>query len=146
LYSHFYDLGSNIQVKKRYVYTTAADLSVLTPAQTVPYAYGDANWKDKLTAYDGNAITYDAIGNPLTYNGWTFTWKAGRMLHSAVLGGTSAVNAQFTYDHNGLRVKKTVNGVDTFYTMNGKQITHIRIGANNASGTDATQMHFFYDA
>lgn len=27
----------------------------------------DANWKDKLTSYDGKTITYDAIGNPLSY-------------------------------------------------------------------------------
>ena len=39
------------------------------------YTYGDANWKDKLTAYDGKPITYDAIGNPLTYDGYTFTWQ-----------------------------------------------------------------------
>ena len=48
------------------------------------------------------------------------------MLHSMVRGGENPVNAQFTYDHTGLRVKKTVNGVDTLYTLNGKKITHIR--------------------
>ena len=40
------------------------------------YIYGDANWKDLLTAFDGQSITYDEIGNPLSYyNGtrWTFT-------------------------------------------------------------------------
>ena len=132
--------------KKRYAYTVEADMSALTPAQTVPYAYGDANWKDKLTAYDSKAITYDAIGNPLMYDGWTYTWKAGRMLHSMVRGGENAVNAQFTYDHTGLRVKKTVNGVDTLYTLNGKKITHVRKGTNGANGADAVQMHFFYDA
>ena len=82
--------------------------------RTYTYTYGDANWKDKLTAYNGKAITYDAIGNPLTYDGWTYTWKAGRMLHSLVKSGT---NAQFAYDHNGQRVKKTVNGVVTEYTL-----------------------------
>jgi hypothetical protein len=75
----------------------------LVPEKTIPYAYGDSNWKDKLTAYDGKAITYDEIGNPLTHDGWTYTWKAGRMLHSMDNG---SVNAEFTYDHTGLRVKK----------------------------------------
>ena len=121
--------------KKRYAYTTAADLSALTPAQTVPYAYGDAGWKDKLTSFDGKPITHDTIGNPLTYDGWAYTWKAGRMLHSMARGGENPVTAQFTYDHTGLRVKKSVNGVDTLYTLNGKKITHIRKGD--------TQMHFF---
>lgn len=38
----------------------------------------------------------------------------GRMLHSMVREGGEgeAVHAQFTYDHTGLRVKKSVNGVD----------------------------------
>ena len=101
----------------------------------MPYVYGDSNWKDKLTSFDGKAITYDAIGNPLTYDGWTFTWKAGRMLHSMVKTGTTV---QFTYDHNGMRTKKVVNGVATEYTLNGKNIVHLK------KGTD--EMHFFYDA
>ena len=145
-WTYAYDQGGNILEKKRYAYTMETDLSVHTPAQTIPYAYDDAGWKDKLTAYDGKAITHDAIGNPLTYDGWAYTWKAGRMLHSMARGGEDAVNAQFTYDHTGLRVKKTVNGVDTLYMLNGRKITHIRKGADGASGADAVQMHFFYDA
>ena len=35
------------------------------------YTYGDDDWKDKLTAYDGQAITYDAQGNPVSYLGHT---------------------------------------------------------------------------
>ena len=34
------------------------------------YTYGDADWKDKLTAFNGKNITYDAIGNPLKDNTW----------------------------------------------------------------------------
>ena len=49
------------------------------PTNTVSYVYGDSNWKDKLTSFDGKTITYDEIGNPLTYDGWTFTWKARRL-------------------------------------------------------------------
>lgn len=134
-WTYRYDQGGNLLEKKRYAYTTAAELSGLAPEQTLAYAYGDANWKDKLTAYNGKPISYDAIGNPLGYDGWTYTWKAGRMLHSMVKAGTSA---QFTNDHSGLRVQKTVNGVKTLYTLNGKSITHLRKGN--------TQMHFFYDA
>ena len=55
-------------------------------------------------------------------------------------------NAQFTYDHTGLRVKKRANGVDTLYTLNGKKITHIRKGTENATGADTLQMHFVCDA
>ncbi len=38
------------------------------------YTYGDANWKDLLTAFDGHSITYDGGGNPLSYyNGRAYT-------------------------------------------------------------------------
>lgn len=32
------------------------------PQETIPYAYGDVNRKDKLTAYNGMAIAYDEMG------------------------------------------------------------------------------------
>ncbi len=31
------------------------------------YTYGDAEWHDLLTAFNCESITYDAIGNPITY-------------------------------------------------------------------------------
>ncbi len=40
----------------------------------------DNNWKDKLTAYDGQTITYDAIGNPLNDGRRRYEWQAGRQL------------------------------------------------------------------
>ena len=126
-----YDCGGNILFYREYAYTTG-ELGAAT--KTVGYTYGDSNWKDKVTAIDGKAITYDAIGNPLTYDGWTFSWKAGRLLTSMV---NATINAQFTYDHNGLRVKKVVNGITTDYTLNGKLITHMTCGDN--------ELHFFYD-
>ena len=49
------------------------------------YTYGDSEWKDLLTAYDGESITYDTIGNPTSYyngNRWTFGWENGRQLTS----------------------------------------------------------------
>lgn len=127
-----YDCGGNMTSYSEYAYATD---TLGTATQTVSYVYGDTNWKDKVTAIGGKAITYDAIGNPLTYDGWTFTWKAGRILASMVKTGT---NAQFTYDHNGMRIRKVVNGVTTSYTLNGKNIVHMTRGSND--------LHFFYDA
>lgn len=51
----------------------------------IPYSYGsdDANccgWKDLLTAYNGKAITYDANGNPINYQGIAAVWEKGRQL------------------------------------------------------------------
>ncbi len=46
------------------------------------YTYGDAVWKDMLTAYNGQAIEYDAQGNPTSDLGHTLTWEKGRQLKS----------------------------------------------------------------
>ena len=73
---------------------------------------------DLLTSYNGSVITYDAIGNPLSYRGKTFTWE-GRRLVSAV---NSSKTITFEYNDEGIRTSKTVNGVTTSYYLNGSQI------------------------
>ena len=129
-WKYTYDLGGNILKKERFAY---ADTT--TPLETVTYTYGDANWRDKLTAVNGNAIAYDAIGNPLSDGTWTYTWQNGRQLQKMQKAG---VTAEFVYNADGLRVQKTVNGVVTKYTLHGKNVVHM------TSGTD--ELHFFYDA
>lgn len=67
-----------------------------------------------MLSYDGGStITYDAIGNPLTYNGYTFTWQKGRQLASASGNGKAIT---YKYGADGLRTEKTVDGVTTQYT------------------------------
>ena len=129
-WKYTYDLGGNILKKERFVYNDTT-----TPLETVTYEYGDANWRDKLTAVNGNAIRYDAIGNPLSDGTWTYTWQNGRQLQKMQKSG---VTAEFVYNADGLRVQKTVNGVATKYTLHGKNVVHM------TSGTD--ELHFFYDA
>ena len=129
-WKYTYDLGGNILKKERFVYNDTTN-----PLETVTYTYGDANWRDKLTAVNGNAIAYDAIGNPLNDGTWTYTWQNGRQLQKMQKSG---VTAEFVYNADGLRVQKTVNGVATKYTLHGKNVVHM------TSGTD--ELHFFYDA
>ena len=129
-WKYTYDLGGNILKKERFAY---ADTT--TPLETVTYEYGDANWRDKLTAVNGSTIRYDAIGNPLNDGTWTYTWQNGRQLQKMQKSG---VTAEFVYNADGLRVQKTVNGVATKYTLHGKNVVHM------TSGTD--ELHFFYDA
>ena len=129
-WKYTYDLGGNILKKERFAY---ADTT--TPLETVTYTYGDANWRDKLTAVNGSTICYDAIGNPLNDGTWTYTWQNGRQLQKMQKAG---VTVEFVYNADGLRVQKTVNGVATKYTLHGKNIVHM------TSGTD--ELHFFYDA
>ena len=129
-WKYTYDLGGNILKKERFAYADTTN-----PLETVTYTYGDANWRDKLTAVNGNAIPYDAIGNPLHDGTWTYTWQNGRQLQKMQKSG---VTAEFVYNADGLRVQKTVNGVATKYTLHGKNVVHM------TSGTD--ELHVFYDA
>ena len=111
--TYTYDQGGNLTGKKEYAYTTG---ELGTVKKTVPYSYGDSNWKDKLTSYDGKAITYDAIGNPLTYDGYTYTWQKGRQLKSISGNGQSL---SFQYNADGLRTKKTAGSKATEYLYAG---------------------------
>ena len=129
-WKYTYDLGGNILKKERCAY---ADTT--TPLETVTYTYGDANWRDKLTAVNGSTICYDAIGNPLNDGTWTYTWQNGRQLQKMQKAG---VTVEFVYNADGLRVQKTVNGVATKYTLHGKNVVHMTSGAD--------ELHFFYDA
>ena len=87
------------------------------------YTYGDTVWKDRLTAYDGQAIVYDAQGNPTSYLGHTLTWEKGRQLKSFD-------GIQYTYNASGIRTSKTVNGVTHTYTMDGTKILKEAWGGN----------------
>ena len=73
--------------KKRYAYTEATDLTGLSFTMTsygyeedvVDVMYTVNNWNDLLTSYNGNPITYDEIGNPDFYNGYTLEWEGRRL-------------------------------------------------------------------
>ena len=70
--AYTYDNGGNILTVNEYA-LTSGELDGLTATNTYNYLYGDSNWKDKLTSYNGHTIAYDTIGNPTTYyNGTTF--------------------------------------------------------------------------
>ena len=122
-----YDLGGNLTSVKEYACLAGLPLPA-TPNATYSYTYGDNNWKDKLTAYNGNTITYDAIGNPLSYyNGYSFTWTQGRRLASAS-NGTNTIS--YAYNSNGIRIKKTVNNIVTNYTLDGTKVIQETTGSD----------------
>ena len=89
------------------------------------YGYDDSNWGDKLTSYNGETITYDEIGNPLSYrDGMEMSWLNGRKLTTLQSGNDSI---SYKYDSNGVRTSKTVNGVEyTYEYLNGKLMHEIR--------------------
>ena len=67
--TYVYDANGNIVSKTPYTNVTSSDLSTATQGMAIVYGYGDSNWSDKLTSYDGQTISYDASGNPTSYRG-----------------------------------------------------------------------------
>ena len=61
--------NNNIVSKTPYTNVTSSDLSTATQGTAIVYGYGDGNWSDKLTSYDGQTISYDASGNSISYKG-----------------------------------------------------------------------------
>ena len=49
----------------------------IAPTKTITYGYSEGSWHDLLTSYNGQAITYDAIGNPTTYRGYYYDTETG---------------------------------------------------------------------
>ena len=62
------------------------------PLGTQTYAYNDSVWGDLLTSFNNQSITYDTIGNPLSYRGWTMDWEAGRQLAGMTKGTPTLKN------------------------------------------------------
>lgn len=143
-----YDQGGNIQIKAAYAYTLGAVGAVV---KTDTFSYGDANWKDKLTTFNGGSISYDEIGNPLNNGTWNYSWVDGRRLRAVYKGEYNQPGHDeilFDYNEDGLRTKKTRLHYDessgslvyasTEYILHGKNIVHMTSNGHT--------MHFFYDA
>ena len=128
--SYTYDSRGNILSKNK-VYD-----DVNTPAETTSFTYGNNAWQDELTAVNGTSLTYDANGNVLSYGTKTFTWKNGRVLSNITDSGTNT-SISYSYDENGIRLSKTVNGTTTWYTVKDGVILSQTTGGNT--------MFFQYD-
>lgn len=116
-FAYTYDDAGNIKSKKVCNLTTGA------VARNNDYYYSSSAWGDRLTAFGGTGqITYDAIGNPLTYNNGTtyhFTWE-GRNLTRVY---TSGYATHFIYNSDGIRTARySDNGSRTEFILNGSQI------------------------
>ena len=103
-----------------YTYDTAGNLLTVsqkkgnTTTLLQTYTYGDAQWHDLLTAVNGQAIPYDASGNPLSYGGWSFGWQNGRQLKTASKTSDGKTETlEYAYDADGIRTSKTYT-VETF--------------------------------
>ncbi len=100
--TYAYDAKGNV-TERKVVYNDG-----VTAERTDAYTYSG----DKLVSYNGSAVTYDSIGNPLSYMGKTFTWE-GRRLKSVTSGENTL---DFAYNYEGMRTKK--GNVRYFYVGN----------------------------
>ena len=118
-----------------YTYDTAGNLLTVsqkkgnTTTLLQTYTYGDAQWHDLLTAVNGQAIPYDASGNPLSYGGWSFGWQNGRQLKTASKTSDGKTETlEYAYDADGIRTSKTYT-VETFTQVPDYTVTFTADGA-----------------
>ena len=134
-WTYTYDVNGNLLNKKRYAYVPNGG-TLGACLETISYGYDAAHqdWADQLTSYNGETIRYDDSGNPISYRGYTMAWQ-GKRLTSANKSGTAIT---YSYDENGIRTQKTVNGVTTNYYYNGSVLMSLTQGD--------TSLLFSYDA
>lgn len=141
-YNYTYDANSQLTAvsgtnySASYAYDSRGNITNKTVNGTsTTFGYSSDGWNDKLTSVNGTALTYDANGNVLTYGSKSFTWSSGRNLASITDGNNTY---SYTYDEDGTRTSKTVNGVTTYFNTKDGVIL---------SQTDGTNtMYFQYDS
>ena len=140
-YKILYDNSGNITSVKTYERDTSSGVySQLSSTKT--YSYEDDNWKDKLTSYNGDSITYDENGNPLSYrDNISFTWENGRNLSTVALSSNAVYNMK--YDIHGLRTQKTSGTRKTYYYYD----TNNKLIAMNVKGNGVGNIvvYYYYD-
>lgn len=111
-YEYYYNKG-NLCAIYEYAYTTDY-LDDMVGIKLITYS--STGWKDQLSYYDGVPVTYDAIGNVVSYDGYTYDWEKGRQLSSITGNG---LDMSFKYNSSGLRTKKVVGDKTTEYYYSG---------------------------
>ena len=129
--TYSYDENGNILNKTVYGYTLA---ETLEGGIEHVYAYKQNGWKDQLVLFDDQSCSYDAIGNPTVYRGSAAVWRGRRLINYK--------GVSYSYDVNGIRTDKTVNGVTVKYVCDGTTIL-----AEQRSNSSATQwLYYIYGA
>lgn len=126
----------NITSKTTYAYTIEENLG--TAQKTEIWTYGNSSWGDLLTSYnDGTnsyTVTSDAAGNITNISNGTdsisHTWL-GRIMQSAtIVEDGETTTAIYSYNADGQRIQKVVDGSTTKYFYNGDILAGMTVGAN----------------
>lgn len=115
-----YDKYGNILSKTEYALTFN---NLGAPINTIPYEYRSN--ADAVTKYGNDTMSYDIDGRPIRYRGYLMEWVKGGQLSE--LSG-NGITMSFKYDNNGIRTKKTVNGVETEYFYVGDTLVSQKTG------------------
>lgn len=117
-----YDQNGNILYRRIY------SLNTFELIESIDYSYTDSEWYDKLTSFNGNVITYDNSGNPLTlFSNSTLEWKNSYQLSKYIDQSNTIL---YKYDENGIRTKKTINNSETHYFYEGRNLLLEKNGNN----------------
>ena len=98
---------------------------------------------DQLTSYDGNTITYDSVGNPLTYyNGMSFEWKKVSVLDKITLSNSDEVT--YKYNQDNLRTYKNSPDETVYYEWDDTRL--IKELVYDKSENKWYDIWYFYDS
>ncbi len=108
--------------------------------QPTTYLANELNQYTNIVSGSTNTPTYDADGNMLTYNGWSFSWNGENRLIQA--SNTTTV-VTYAYGQQGSMFKKVVNGVTNQFVWDGFNIiaeisgtsTNLNVWGFDISGT-----------
>ena len=143
-YTYSYDAGGNITAKKEYAYTTG---TLGAAVKTYNYVYGSNSWKDKLTSWNGQSITYDSYGNVKSYKGATYTWDRLNRLKSCV---KSNGTTEYTYNVDGQPEKTELDygngmvGTTEREYVNGRLYKESKILTMNGAEIVSATMQYLY--
>lgn len=129
-----YDALGNIISKKEYNYDTEELI------KNNIYQY-DSSYPTLLSSYNDKILQYNdtLFGNPTSYgtadDKFTFEWNGKKL--SRVLNTSRNLEISYKYNDKGLRIRKTINGLETRYFYEGKNL----ISEKN----NDCEKYYFYD-
>ena len=105
-FTYSYDNNGNIISKNEHAYS----VSVTPPTPTVTHTYSySQSYPNRLTSYDNQTITYDNVGNIVSFGNKSFSWTKGTLLEQ-VTDSSNNQTISFTYDGQRRRISKSING------------------------------------
>jgi len=143
--TYSYDEGGNIVCKQEYVFTLSNNLDFET-GTSIDYSYAVTGWKDQLMCFNNEIFKYDNLGNPTIYRGKNLEWEQGRRLKRFE-------GVEYTYNADGIRISKTVDGTTTKFYLDGTKILLqtdeintmlFEYGVDGVVGFELNNQHYVY--